>query len=190
MRSVRTSGSDNPIVFDGALCSHPDTPCPAIRRIQVQARRHTTRLELRYRIEGNLEQILVPPELPPQRADKLWQHTCFEAFLRDAEATGYVELNFAPSSEWAMYQFSRYRTGMSNVEAPPPHVCVHRGNSELQLDAVVDLVTLPWLVHAQLKLALCAVIEEADHRMSYWALAHPAGKPDFHHADGFVVTIR
>src|SRR3546814_3736372 len=33
------------------------------------------------------------------------------------------------------------------------------------------------------KLALSAVIEELDGTKSYWALAHPPGKPDFHHPD-------
>lgn len=37
--------------------------------------------------------------------------------------------------------------------------------------------------------AICAVIEEADGTKSYWALAHPPGKPDFHHADGFVLEL-
>ena len=34
-------------------------------------------------------------------------------------------------------------------------------------------------------LGLSAVIEEANGRKSYWALAHPPGKADFHHADCF-----
>ena len=35
------------------------------------------------------------------------------------------------------------------------------------------------------RLGLSAVIEDANGDISYWALAHPPGKPDFHHADGF-----
>ena len=38
---------------------------------------------------------------------------------------------------------------------------------------------------ADWRLALTAVIEQRDSLKSYWALAHPAGQPDFHHADGF-----
>jgi hypothetical protein len=33
------------------------------------------------------------------------------------------------------------------------------------------------------------VIEETNGNKSYWALAHPAGKPDFHHADGFAYEL-
>jgi hypothetical protein len=35
------------------------------------------------------------------------------------------------------------------------------------------------------RLGLSAVIEDANGGMSYWALTHPPGKPDFHHADAF-----
>jgi hypothetical protein len=41
----------------------------------------------------------------------------------------------------------------------------------------------PWLA------AITAVIEEADGTKSYWALAHPAEKPDFHHPDGFTLQL-
>jgi hypothetical protein len=33
------------------------------------------------------------------------------------------------------------------------------------------------------------VIEETNGAKSYWALKHPPGKPDFHHADGFVLEL-
>ena len=36
---------------------------------------------------------------------------------------------------------------------------------------------------------LSAVIEEADGTKSYWALAHPPGKPDFHRAEGFALEL-
>jgi hypothetical protein len=37
----------------------------------------------------------------------------------------------------------------------------------------------PW------RLGLSALIEDTSGCKSYWALAHPPGKPDFHHADCF-----
>jgi hypothetical protein len=33
------------------------------------------------------------------------------------------------------------------------------------------------------------VIESADGSISYWALRHPAGRPDFHHLDGFALLL-
>jgi hypothetical protein len=35
------------------------------------------------------------------------------------------------------------------------------------------------------RLGLSAVIEDSSGAKSYWALAHPPGKPDFHHPDCF-----
>ena len=40
-----------------------------------------------------------------------------------------------------------------------------------------------------LRLGLCAVIEEENGALSYWALKHPSGRPDFHHPDGFALKI-
>jgi hypothetical protein len=39
------------------------------------------------------------------------------------------------------------------------------------------------------RLGLSAIIEEASGQRSYWALAHPPGKPDFHHPDSFALEV-
>ena len=41
-----------------------------------------------------------------------------------------------------------------------------------------------------LRLALAAVVEEDDGRLSYWALQHAPGNPDFHHPEGFALELR
>jgi hypothetical protein len=43
--------------------------------------------------------------------------------------------------------------------------------------------------HAALRVALSAVIEEEGGMLSYWALKHPPGKPDFHHPDAFALEL-
>jgi hypothetical protein len=40
-----------------------------------------------------------------------------------------------------------------------------------------------------LSLGLAAVIEDLNGALSYWALKHPPGKPDFHHSDNFALQI-
>lgn len=40
-----------------------------------------------------------------------------------------------------------------------------------------------------LRLALAAVVERADGTLGYWALRHGRERPDFHHADGFALTL-
>jgi hypothetical protein len=39
------------------------------------------------------------------------------------------------------------------------------------------------------RLGLSAVIETVDGFFSYWALAHPSDKPDFHHPDSFILEL-
>jgi len=71
-----------------------------------------------------------------------------------------------------------------------PSIAVQRAEDRLILTARMDLEPLSDLDrNRRLRLAVSAVIEELDGRISYWALAHPPGKPDFHHADGFVVML-
>ena len=51
---------------------------------------------------------------------------------------------------------------------------------------------LSWLARAGvvgLRLGLAAVVEDKARVLSYWSLKHPAEKPDFHHADSFVVEL-
>jgi hypothetical protein len=187
------SPCQNADVHSVALICHPATPCGTVRRIGVDVCRTTeTSLQLRYRLERDTARLLIPAESTPRRADKLWQHTCFEAFVAgEGVAHGYCEFNFAPSTEWAIYRFSGYREGMTVVEAVrAPQISVQRESGALSLAAVIDLAPVPALRgDPTLRLALCAVIEEADHRLSYWALAHPAAKPDFHHAGSFTLML-
>ena len=101
--------------------------------------------------------------------------------MRDA---GYREFNFSPSTQWAAYDFDSYRAGMRNADVLAPRIEVRYGPERYELYAAFDLPGgTPW------RLALTAVIEETDGVKSYWALKHPPGKPDFHHADGFVLEL-
>jgi len=174
-----------------ALVCHPSTPCNVVRSIQVEVRTSAKTLALRYVLEGDIARLLIPAESAPQRADKLWQHTCFEAFVGAMETAGYYEFNFSPSTEWAAYRFSAYREGMTALDtAQPPRISVRRDIDRLTLEASIDfgLLRLP-PDNSDLRLALSAVIERADRTLSYWAVAHPSGKPDFHHAAGFAVRL-
>src|SRR5262249_24055925 len=102
--------SQNPPRQSLVLLRHPSTPCDAVRGVAVELQPGGAVLELRYSVDGDVERLKVPAPAAPRRADKLWQHTCFEAFLAEEDtALGYREFNFAPSTEWAIYQFSGYR---------------------------------------------------------------------------------
>ncbi|KAB2929026.1 MAG: DOMON-like domain-containing protein [Candidatus Contendobacter sp.] len=174
------------------LIRHPATPCATIRRFTVQARRtRAGSLALRYAIEGDPTGVRLPDPRPPHRADELWRRTCFEAFLAGRERAGYYEFNFAPSTEWAIYRFAAYRTGMTVVEPiAPPTITLRVDADRLELEAVARIAEpAAELGDAELRLALSAVIEEQNGQRSYWALRHPPGPPDFHHPDGFALPL-
>ncbi|MBL8531596.1 MAG: DOMON-like domain-containing protein [Hyphomonadaceae bacterium] len=165
------------------LRPHPNTPCAAVTAIEVDAERAGAVLRLRYSLRGRLEDVLVPAPAYAERADGLWRETCFEAFVRGGDAR-YCEFNFAPSTRWAAYAFEDYRAGMRDFEVAPLLIEAETAADALTLEAAVAPGEAGlWRV------ALSAVIEETSGAKSYWALKHPPGKPDFHHADGFVLEL-
>lgn len=169
-----------------SLKPHPDDLCDAVARIDVEVVRRESLLELRYLVSGSIDDVRLPPFAAPRRADELWHHSCFEAFIREPGGSSYVELNFAPSGEWAAYRFTRYRGGRSDAEAAPLEFETRPGSGcyELRAACLLDLpAQAPW------QLNITTIIEEASGRKSYWALAHPPGKADFHHDAGFVLHL-
>ena len=47
----------------------------------------------------------------------------------------------------------------------------------------------PLNMDSAIEVGLSAVIEEQGGVLSYWALRHPPGKPDFHHRDSFAMEL-
>jgi hypothetical protein len=179
-------------VKSAVLTAHPSTSNDAVRSIGVQIRaEQPDRLVLQFSLVADLSRVRVPPPCAGGRADLLWQHTCFEAFIAAGDARGYHEFNFSPSLEWAVYRFSAYREGMSTAEiGPTPKITVRRSDDELELESAVHLGQLADLRDARhLRIALAAVIEDENGRLSYWGLRHAPGKPDFHHVDAFALEV-
>jgi len=172
---------------------HPDSRCPMVAHIEVEAARpHADALVLSYIVTGKMNDLHMPPVMmKATRADELWRHTCFEAFVRASSGAEYYEFNFAPSTQWAAYRFSGYRKGMhvaAEIGAPPIEVRSTSDRFTLQASLELDRMSgsrrdSSW------RLGLSALIEDTSGRKSYWALTHPPGKPDFHHADGFAYEL-
>ena len=92
-----------------ALRLHPDSLSLAATHIDVDvARPYAGSLMLCYFVTGKIGGLRLPPIAPPGRAEELWRHTCFEAFVRSPREQSY-EFNFSPSSQWAAYWFDGYR---------------------------------------------------------------------------------
>ena len=155
------------------------------------ARPEAHELSLTYRLAGDLDALQLPEPHASVRTDGLWRHSCFEAFIGLAGAPDYWEYNFSPSSAWAAYHFAAYREGMAPLlKGAAPTVMPRIRTDCVEVSVRLDL---SWLARSSagwgLRLGLAAVVEDRARVLSYWALKHPSEKPDFHHADSFVVEL-
>jgi hypothetical protein len=171
------------------LRAHPSTPAPGLAMLEFELQRADDGgLQLRYRLRGDLGALVLPVPSAPCRKDGLWQHSCFELFVCAAGQDAYTEFNFAPSGAWALYRFRAYRQPEPMAaDVPAPAISVQRDAQLYELSARLDPATLP--AAAVLQLGVSAVIEAADGGLSYWALTHPADRPDFHHPDAFTLLL-
>ena len=170
-----------------ALLPHPDTPNGAVRRLDAGVELtadHTLRFQ--YLLDADLQRVRIPRPAPGGgREDRLWTHTCFEAFIATDDSTGYLELNFSPSGQWAAYRFPSYRQGMAAAElAAAPALRVDQSERQLKLHATVRMA-----LAGRVRIGLSAVVEDDAGGMSYWALRHPPGRPDFHHPESFLLAL-
>jgi len=171
---------------------HPDSLCFAATHVEAEvARPRAGSLVLCYFVTGKIGDMRMPTVVAAARADELWQHTCFEAFVRLSSGAEYYEFNFAPSTRWAAYRFSGYRSGMCVATEISVHRIEVQSSPECYtLRASLELDRLLGLPHdAGWQFGLSAVIEETNGCKSYWALAHPPGEADFHHSDCFAHEV-
>jgi hypothetical protein len=166
-----------------ALTCHPDSSAGADLRVLAHASRIGQSVRVHYSIEGDLRRLRIAPPRPPRLAERLWQHSCCELFVARKGMSAYHEFNFSPSGEWAAYAFSDYRKGGPRA-GQDPGIVVHAAAHMLELAASVDAGA-----EGNLQLGLCAVIEDEHGRLSYWALRHAPGKPDFHNRDSFALEL-
>jgi hypothetical protein len=183
----------------GTLRLHPDSSCFAVTQIEVEATRPQARsLVLAYVVIGKIDDLAIPPMAAATRTDELWRHTCFEAFVHSSLGRAYYEFNLAPSTQWAAYWFNSYRSGMRvATEVSAPRIAVETSSERCIVKASLELDRALACFKTGggggkdpvYRLGLSAVIEERSGRRSYWALAHPPGKADFHHSDCFALEI-
>lgn len=163
------------------LRRHPESEGLERATVTVSAARRAGLVELSYRIAG-AEGLDLPAAAPSERADELWQATCFELFVRAGEAA-YDEFNFSPSTRWAAYGFTGYRDGRTDLEIPAPGIRRSAAGAEVVLDLSPLDLPEPWRV------GVSTILQDTEGRRSFWALAHGPGKPDFHHPDAFALDL-
>jgi hypothetical protein len=169
-------------MLSAALERHPAAPCAALRGVTVSIGVTAKSVQAVYVFNGDITRGRIPPPRPPRAADRLWQHTCCELFIARAGGPGYREFNFSPSGEWAAYAFDRYREGMKPLDIAP-HIGLRKDAQRMELTASIPLQG------GKLRIGVCAVVEDRSGSLSYWALRHAAGKPDFHHPDAFALEL-
>ncbi len=174
------------------LLPHPSNSRGAIRRFVASIEFDSTPEELRisFRIEGAIGRLRLPERGSAVRADGLWQHSCFEAFVRSDAGDSYHEFNFAPSGDWAAYRFASRREGRQSPALPAPRTEFRRTADAFELTAAVALAGIAELAQAHiLQAGIAAVIEDQDGGLSHWALVHRAAQPDFHDPETFGLRV-
>lgn len=169
------------------LTCHPDTPGKAIKAISAKlshpAQGH---VGVWFNLFGVIGDLILPARQGHHRADELWKSTCLEVFIGATEGPGYSEFNFSPGGGWAAYTFSDYRTDMSQAfPAREPEIY----DETRRVDECHFGLRILHSAPPGVPVGLTAVIAEHDGTISYWALAHPQGKPDFHHRSCFAATL-
>jgi hypothetical protein len=172
------------------LIPHPATPPAEPFRLWANvdyagAFGATATCNIWFGIDLPLDRFKVAQSDNPRRTDELWKSTCFEAFVQAEGDDAYREFNFAPSGDWAAYDFTGRRTGMA--EAPlgnPPYIRIEDNLTWWTLGA-----TFAVEAGRKWRMGLSAVIEEQTGTKSYWALAHGGDRPDFHDPACFTARL-
>jgi len=132
------------------------------RTVRARARLAQGRLTLRWVVEGELGDLLLPAAGgPPRRQDGLWQASCLGRHEAGLEAldwgTHRVERCLALRATFALRSAGLEPGG----PASPP----------------------------VLRLGLCAILLRNDGVREFWALRHPGPAPDFHDPAGHVLEL-
>lgn len=190
-RVLREYGAVNPPphIPDAArtwsLRPHPASAWLPAFGLRVAVQPLADGLWLDYALTGDLDGLLLPAPQVPGHADGLWRHTCLEAFVIEDDGRAYREFNFSPTGQWAHYRFSNQRVPDLAPAVPlAAPMCEWRTTPGL-LSLRARLPALPASPDTDRRLGLSAVLEHRDGRLSYWALAHPAARPDFHDPAGW-----
>ena len=173
------------------LVPHPDMGPKAIESVEVDVLQTSNAILLMYGVQG--ADALVLPAYGRERRDNLWHGTCFELFVKP-DSRGYVEFNFAPLSAWNAYSFVDWRMGRRAYQ-PDAEPRMTDSRTDGRKEAFPDRYDLDVVISPDILLlspggvSLAAILEEEGGTMSYWALAHPAGEPNFHHSDCFAARL-
>lgn len=171
-----------PRTFICSLTPHPACGPSCIKKLGAEIRLKEDRIILLYRLEGDIDALLIPEKRESGRRDGLWEHTCMEAFFGRTENPSYLEYNFSPSTDWAAYAFPSYRQAGPLPHIPAPIIQTSRDGHLFLLQATLAMA-VPDI--SSTRLCITAVLEEKSGGKTWWAIKHAFEKPDFHHTNSF-----
>jgi len=149
-------------------------------------------LSVRYKVQGNVEAILLPAPSAPTRKDDLWNMTCFEFFLAVPDQPEYWEFNLSPSGEWNVYHMDAYRQVNMREEAKFCQLPFEfRKDKGYSFELLVDLSAIIQAKES-IQIGVAAITQTKDGSTTYWALAHPGtptAQADFHLRDSFILEV-
>lgn len=165
------------------LIQHPKSSHLFIQSLEVSVTSYNgSDCRLSYRLQGEIDKLLIPDPQPSNRITGLWNHTCFEMFVGSADEPGYLEFNFSPSGEWAVFSLLDYRKpGPAPAFQTPVITTERKGNS---FTLFVDIHGIS-IQNPKARIGFSAVLEDKNSSHSYWAISHHSEVPDFHNKADF-----
>lgn len=173
------------------LRPHPAFPlAEASCSMQGFAHFESNKLRVQFKLEGSLDGFSIPQRVSvPKRRDQLWQKTCFELFLSESyPSSRYLEFNLSPEGDWALYQFSGYRQGLTRPCVKAPTIESQYDDSTYQLSAQLS-TPVDFNASPASPFGLCAVLLRYPEQPSFWAARHLKSAPDFHDPEAFIHPV-
>lgn len=152
----------------------------------VSIKEHILSLEFEFKSTSKLDELFsYQKEITTnKRQDNLWQHTCFEIFLKQKNTDSYYEYNFSPSGAWNAYRFESERRGMKELATQEKPIIENFLDSTKKYKVSLNIKNLD-IPLEELLVSICAVIETPTEHQ-YFSTKHTSNKPDFHKQDSFI----
>ncbi len=173
------------------LVSYDQTSAPAIT-IDCELNATQESIFISFKLQGELSCIDLGEAVPHHaRVMKLWEKSCFELFIKNAEGS-YIEFNFSPEFEWNCFYFVKKGDALSEYSKMDQV----KQDILLSLDVFHLIVELDkkkfpelFLKNSELKAGITCVIKEKNKNLSYWALSHHDTRPNFHDFKSFTALV-
>lgn len=164
------------------LQKHPKSKESSVNAISVNLIAHTDKsMSVAYSAQGDIDRLFIPPRTAGECKDNLWRTTCFEMFVGHTNSTTYWELNFSPSANWAAYKFTDYRQNRQNEESfAINRLQMKQTKERFDLEVGFLFGALQDFDLTTVCFGFSAVMMDHHGNISYWALRHGDGPPDFH----------